>query len=72
MKEVINIKYEPKKNPYQWVILFNPDSEDKETIAEFDCFYEATRFMNDEGYSIVYLDDDRENKGQLWGVRKWT
>ena len=60
------------KYPYTWVTLYNPDTENNTEIAHFEDFYKATEFMLKEEYSVVYLDDDRKNQGQLWGVRKWT
>jgi hypothetical protein len=60
------------KYPYTWVTLYNPDTEEKTEIAHFEDFHKATEFMLKEEYSVVYLDDDRKNQGQLWGVRKWT
>lgn len=72
MKKEIIINQEPKEFPYKWVSIYDPDQEGQPEIAQFDCFYAATDFMNKNGYSIVYLDDDKQNGGQYWGVRKWT
>ena len=70
MREVI-IKDTRPDRPYTWVTLYNPDTKDKEQIASFECFHEATHFINTNKYSIVYLDDDKANGGQYWGVRMW-
>ena len=68
-KEIIIQK---KELPYKWVSIYNPDHEDQPELAYFECFYLATKFMNENNYSIVYLDDDIKNGGQYWGVRKWS
>jgi len=71
MKEIVIEDTRPDR-PYTWVTLYNPDTEHKDQLAHFDCFHAATAYLNQNGYSIVYLDDDRANGGQYWGVRKWA
>jgi|11BtaG_2_1085332.scaffolds.fasta_scaffold00166_3 hypothetical protein len=68
MKEVI-ITDTRDPRPYHWVSIYHSNDERKEIIGHFDCFYEATRFIKENNFAIAYLDDDRENKGQFWGVR---
>jgi len=57
---------------YRCVTLYNPDHPDLPTIKHFQCFYEATQFINKNDYSIVYLKDKIKDGGMLWGVRRWT
>jgi len=70
MREVIITDTRDKK-PYEWVEIYLSVDQEQELIGHFDCFYEATRFMKENNYSVVYLDDDRKNKGQYWTVRKF-
>ena len=56
---------------YKSVTLYNPDSTEKEVIAHFNDFHQATEFITSHGYSIVYLVDQPQKQSQLWGIRQW-
>lgn len=60
------------KEKYDQVTLYLADDPEEKELGTFTCFYEATEVIKDGGYSIVYLEEDEENKYQRWGLRQWN
>jgi len=51
------------------VQLYHADTN--EIFGTFDNFYKATEFITTRGYSVVYLDEEYNQKHQSWGLRVW-
>ena len=66
MKQTIDVK---KKLAYWWVTLYEADTPTQPTLQTFNDFKEATEYIKEHKYIIVYLEDQKEQGGQRWGLR---
>ena len=52
---------------FSWCRIYDQYT-DKE-LGHFNCFYQATEFINKNNLAITYVTDHRKQGGQSWGVR---
>jgi len=53
---------------FNWVKMY--DYESGGDLGQFNCFYKATQFIEENNYSVVNVTDRLKQGGQLWGLRK--
>lgn len=59
------------KVKFKQFVIYDPDHPSEPTLFKTQSSFEATKFMNEKDYHVVYIKDCMKTKTQYWGVRTW-